>query len=269
MIDQTPVVPVTFNTGQILMGLAAGVREFGNSYVGAMTRAADWLADTQDPDGCWRRFPTPFAAPGEKVYETHVAWGLLEADRARSNDRYRRAALANVDWALTHQSANGWFDSCDLEDPVAPLTHTLGYALRGVIEAYRTSKAPVYLECARKTADGLLSALEPDGRLPGRLDRRWRGKVRWACLTGIAQIAACWLLLYQETADKKYRDAAVLSNRFVRRTVRIDGPLDSRGGVKGSFPVDGGYGQYQYLNWAAKFLVDSLLLERALVPINS
>src|SRR5205807_2230505 len=81
LVDETPRVPVTFNTGQILLGLAAGVEEFGDAYRGPMCRAADWLADTLDPDGCWRKHPTPFAQPGEKAYETHVAWGLLEAAR--------------------------------------------------------------------------------------------------------------------------------------------------------------------------------------------
>ena len=80
-IDHAPVVPVTFNTGQVLLGLAAGVEEFGEAYIEPMRRAADWLVATQDRDGCWRRHPSPFAAPGEKTYETHVAWGLLEADR--------------------------------------------------------------------------------------------------------------------------------------------------------------------------------------------
>ena len=41
----------------------------------------------------------------------------------------------------------------------------------------------------------------------------------------------------------------------------LDGPEDVRGGVKGAFPVDGDYGRYQLLNWAAKFLADSLMLE--------
>ena len=36
MVNQTPVVPVTFNTGQILLGLAAGVAEFGDAYRDAM-----------------------------------------------------------------------------------------------------------------------------------------------------------------------------------------------------------------------------------------
>ena len=35
-----------------------------------------------------------------------------------------------------------------------------------------------------------------------------------------------------------------------------------RGQVKGSFPVDGAYGRFQYLNWACKFTVDANLLER-------
>jgi hypothetical protein len=72
------------------------------------------------------------------------------------------------------------------------------------------------------------------------------------------------MMLYQFTRDVRYRDAARAANRFVRRTVRIDGPPDTRGAVKGSWPVDGDYGAYEYLNWACKFLVDSNLLEQEL-----
>jgi hypothetical protein len=44
--------------------------------------------------------------------------------------------------------------------------------------------------------------------------------------------------------------------------VRVTGPDEVRGAVKGSFPVDGDYGQYEYLNWAVKFTVDANLLEQ-------
>jgi len=57
------------------------------------------------------------------------------------------------------------------------------------------------------------------------------------------------------------RDAALALNQFVRRTVRLDAPPEVRGGVKGSFPVSGKYGAYEYLNWAAKFFVDAMQLE--------
>jgi hypothetical protein len=262
VIDQTPVVPVTFNTGQILMGLAAGVREFGGAYLEPMRRAADWLVATQDPDGCWRRFATPFAAPGEKAYETHVAWGLLEASRARPEPRYVEAALRNVGWALGHQRGNGWFARCCLDDPDHPLTHTLGYVLRGVVEAHRETGDAALLEAACRTADGLLGALRPDGVLPGRLGSDWGAAAPWVCLTGSAQVAHCWLLLAEATGEARYREAARAANRFVRRTVRIDGPPEARGAVKGSWPVQGGYGTFQYLNWACKFLVDSCILEQ-------
>jgi hypothetical protein len=259
-IDSRPVVPVVFNTGQILIGLANGQREFG-SYQEPMKRAADWLVQVQDADGCWRQFASPFANEGEKVYDTHVAWGLFEAARVEPDRGYDNAALKNVWWSLTNQHTNGWLERCCLSNVSAPLTHTLGYALRGVLEAWRFARDPELLAAARRTADGLLSAQGSDGFLPGQLRSDWSAAVEWAGLTGIAQIAICWFLLYQDTGDSRYLKAAVTANRYVRRTVLFDVSTDTAGGVKGSFPINGGYCRYEYPNWAAKFLVDSLLLE--------
>ena len=261
VIGGEPVVPVTFNTGQILIGLASAVRILGE-YREAMIKAADWLVSTQDPDGCWRSYPSPFAAPGEKTYDTHVAWGLFEAARVEPRKPYADAAVANVKWALRHQRDNGWFDRCCLEEPSRPLTHTIGYVLRGVIEAFRFTNDRLFLDAGRKTADGVLGAVRSDGFLPGRLDARWNGAVPWACLTGSVQVAASFLILYGVTGESRYRDAAYELNRYVRRTVRTTDPADTRGGIKGAFPVFGDYGTYQYLNWAAKFFIDSQIAER-------
>jgi hypothetical protein len=262
LVDSTPVVPVTFNTGQILLGLASGAQAFGDPYREPMRRAADWLVATQDADGCWRRNPTPFAEPGEKAYETHVAWGLFEAARVESaGGRYADSALANVRWALGRQRPNGWFEDCCLSDPSQPLSHTIGYALRGLVEAYLFTRDSAVLGAARKTADGLLMAIREDGFLPGRMGPDWRGTVRWSCLTGTVQIAYCWFVLYQETGRPEYREAGRAANRYVRRTIKVDGPLETRGAVRGSFPVHGGYCTYQYPNWACKFFIDSHVLE--------
>jgi hypothetical protein len=110
--------------------------------------------------------------------------------------------------------------------------------------------------------------MTPQGFLPGCLDSRWNGTVRWSCLTGNVQIAHCWLLLYRETGDVGFRDAGFSLNRFVRSTVSIDGPPEKRGAVKGSFPVSGEYGQYEYLNWACKFFIDANLLEKSIREVN-
>jgi hypothetical protein len=262
VIGQTPVVPVTFNTGQILIGLASGVTELGEDYRGPMRAAADWLVATQDDDGAWRKNPTPFAKAGEKAYETHVAWGLLEAARVEPARGYGEAALKNIRWALTKQRENGWFADCCLNDASQPLTHTIGYALRGVIEGYRFSNDATLLDAALRTANGALSALRASGFLPGRLRDDWTGAVKWACLTGSVQIAHCWLLLYQITGEEKFLAGARRANAYVRSRVRVDGATELRGGVKGSFPVDGEYGKFEYLSWACKFFIDANLLEQ-------
>ena len=268
-VDRSDAVPVTFNTGQILLGLAAGVTYFGREYREAMIAAADWLVQTQDPDGCWRKHPTPFAAPGEKAYETHAAWGLLEAARVENSYGYGEAALRNVYWALTHQNDVGWFANCCLTDTSNPLTHTVGYVLRGLIEAYRFNGDPKILQGAIKTAEGILRAFRANGFLPGRLDSRWRGTVEWSCLTGTEQIAICWLLLYRETGDERFRNAAVIANRYVRRTMNVDGQLETRGAVKGSFPISGEYERFQYPNWACKFFIDANRLEQSICEEES
>jgi hypothetical protein len=261
MINQTPVVPVTFNTGQILLGLAAGVSEFGEVYREAMVAAADWLVQTQDADGCWRSHPTPFANRGEKAYEKHVSWGLIEAERVEPGRGYADAAIRNVRWALSHQRSNGWFDRCCLGDPSQPLTHTLGYALRGLLEVQKFCGDASHFAAARRTADGILTAIRPDGALPGKLNSDWHGSVSWSCLTGNVQIAHSLLIMYDKTGHEPYRDAAYGLNRAVRRTLRIDDPDETRGAVKGSFPIDGAYGQFEYLNWATKFAIDSYTVE--------
>jgi alkylhydroperoxidase family enzyme len=93
-------------------------------------------------------------------------------------------------WALKRQTENGWLATCCLDNPEHPLTHTLGYALRGIVGAYLSSKKRSYLQAACRTADGLLNAQMSNGALPGSLDAGWR----WVCLTGVSQIAHCWLL---------------------------------------------------------------------------
>ncbi|MBE3025834.1 hypothetical protein [Janthinobacterium sp. GW458P] len=260
-IDSTPRVPVTFNTGQILLGLAAGVAAYGAAYEDALHRAARWLRDSQDADGCWRRHPTPFARPGDKAYETHVAWGLFEADRAAPGHGYGAAGLRQVDWALTRQQPNGWFASNCLDEPLKPLSHTIGYVLRGLLEAQRFSARADLLDAAVRTGTGVANAVADDGYLPGRLDHAFLPGADFACLTGSAQNAHCLFLLYQRTGERRFLDAARRLNGFVRRTVAIDGPAHVRGGVKGAFPVDGDYGAWAYLNWAAKFCIDANLLE--------
>ena len=268
MAGEEPNVPVVFNTGQILIGLAAavsGINQLEEYYLVSMRSAAEWLVECQDRDGAWRKHQSPFAGPGDRAYETHVALGLLRAAAVEKSDHYAAAALKNIEFCLTFQRPNGFVTNCCLTDKAAPLTHTLGYFLRGVVEGYLYSKEPALLQAALKTAYGLGAAVDENGFLAGRLDSDFKAVVPYACLTGSVQIAESFLLLHQATGDEKLFVWGQRLNRYVRRTIRVDGADGIRGGVKGVFPVNGRYNSYQYLNWAAKFFIDSQLLELAIV----
>jgi len=116
---------------------------------------------------------------------------------------------------------------------------------------------------ARRTADALVDVLGPDGYLPGRLRPDFSGAVTWCCLTGSAQTSVVLSRLAACTGEDRYREAAHRINRYLmaRHDVSSADPA-IRGGLAGSWPVDGEYGRLMVLNWATKFLIDALLEER-------
>jgi hypothetical protein len=71
------------------------------------------------------------------------------------------------------------------------------------------------------------------------------------------------LLLDRTTKREIYQDAASRGIDYVRRTIQLHPEPGISGGIRGSFPIDGGYTRFQYPNWAAKFFIDAQLLEIA------
>ena len=59
----------------------------------------------------------------------------------------------------------------------------------------------------------------------------------------------------------QYRDGASRAIDYVVRTIQLHQEPGIPGGVKGSFPVDGGYTRFQNPNRAEKFFIDAQLLE--------
>jgi len=258
-----PPTPAIFNTGQVLFGWCRAFRETGEHRFGkAASRAADFLVEAQDPDGAWRRHGSRYARSGVNVYDVRTAWGLLEAFEVSGDSRYREAAARNLDFALGRQARNGWFAHCCLEDDARPLLHTLAYTMEGLLEAGARLKNQVYVEAARRAADALRDRQRSDGSLAGRFDAAWRPVSRWSCLTGDAQVAIVWLRLFELTGDAAYREPADRILRYLESTQDLEAADPGvRGGIKGSQPIWGAYGPFEYLNWAAKFFADALMLE--------
>jgi uncharacterized protein YyaL (SSP411 family) len=257
--DPTPAV---FNTGQVLLGWIDLYKRTGEErFADAARRAAQWLVEVQDPTGEWIKGHSDFARGGSAIYNVRVGWALAWHGRTFDDDASMEAGVKSGDFALAHQRDNGWFSHCCLTDPERPLLHTLAYTMRGLYELGLLSGRDDFVAAATKTADALVERIDANGFMPGRYDAGWRPAVRWCCLTGSAQTSIVWSKLFHATGDETYRHGAELANRYLMAHHDLTSQDPAiRGGIAGSWPVWGDYGQFMILNWATKFFIDALLL---------
>lgn len=263
IMDDEPVVPSIFNTGQVLFGWAAAWQQTGDDRLKtSLQRAADWLVQAQDSDGAWRRFASPFTAHRLNTYNTRAAFGLVRAAQVLDEPRYAEAAMANVEWALTQARDNGWLANNDLEYNLRPLTHTIAYAIRGILEVGAAMDRADFVDAANRMGRAVAATQRADGALPGRLDDQWRAAVRWSCLTGNLQMGVVWQRLAAVTGEPQWRDHAQRCIAFTQSTQHISHKDPGRcGGIAGSWPRGGEYMRWRYPNWAAKFFMDAVMSE--------
>ncbi len=252
--------PVIFNQGQIMHGLVAGYAQLGRQdCLEAGVRAGRWLVAQQDADGCYRKFEHN-GVP--HVYNTRAIWALAAMGVVADQPDFLAAARRNLDWALTQQTASGWFATNAFVPERHPFTHTIAYAIRGFIEVGVLLGEQRYLQAAEAAARGIMAVQREDGWLAGTYGDGWTPQASYACVTGVAQMALCWLRLYQINGDEQFRQAARRAIGYVKRTQRLD-DADAvvRGAIPGSAPIWGAYSRFEFPNWAAKFFADALLMD--------
>jgi len=248
--------PIVFNTGQILLGLTRALREApGRDDVRqAAIRAARWLTDTQDEDGCWRRH-THGGVP--HVYNTRSAWALAQLAERSDEPRFRQAARANLDWSLDQQDADGYFAHAGFSRHEPPFLHTIAYTIEGLLGLSRVLDCPRALEAAARAARPLAERCFR-GALVGAYGEGWQEAAAYRCLTGEAQLAGAFADLHSLTGDSRWREACVCATHHVAAAQKLGGPPEFCGALAGSAPIWGRYARYEFPNWAAKFLVDAL-----------
>jgi len=253
--------PVVFDTGQVLQGLISIYKEtMKRKHLEAACKAANWLVEVQDKDGAWRRIASNEVA---HVFHTRVAWPLLELYEVTSSEIYGRAARNNIEWTLHNQETNGWFRNNWMGNIESnPYLHPIAYAIEGLLECGALMQDNIWLEAAIKPAEVLMKKFEIRGTLSGVYNDKWKGMVKYRCITGEAQMSVCWLKLFWLTDDERYLNAASKMNDALRKLQNMDSRNPGiRGGIKGSHPVFGGYQPFMYPNWAVKFFADALMLE--------
>lgn len=261
-----PPSPAIFNTGQVIFGWLAAYEASGDPrYKEAAIRAGDFLLSNQDPDGAWRRnlsaFCSPIPKPDSFCYNVRTAWALLMLARVADNENYHEAAIGNLDYVLARCRYNGWIPDNCLNDPIRPLLHTIAYSTQGMLEIGHRTNNEQALRQVEVANEYLARCFEQYGQMHGRYDQNWNPSARWRCLTGEAQTAVVWFRLADLTGEKRWRHRATALTAQVKRTQALTGDPNIVGGIKGSQPIYGWYGKYQYLNWAAKFYADALMAE--------
>ncbi|MEO8589852.1 MAG: prenyltransferase/squalene oxidase repeat-containing protein [Flavobacteriales bacterium] len=258
---------VVFNSAQVVRGLMATHARTGRSvYLDAARKCCDWIVQVQEADGSWARRNFLGAA---RVYDAYVAAPLLHMHALTGADRYRDAAVRQLEWVLPHQQPNGWFADADntLRHNDRPITHTIAYTIDGLIESHGFLGDERLLAAARSAADALLEAFVRDGRLAGRYDHQWQGSEA-SITTGCAQMAIAWSRLYVITGEVRYADAR---DRMIAWLIGVQGslmhgPQGSFGALPGSVPLWGRYEKFACPNWAAKYFADALLCAEGPLP---
>jgi uncharacterized protein YyaL (SSP411 family) len=259
VISQTPTRSIVFDTGMVMHGWLDLYEWSGEaSYLDAARRAGHFLARNQESDGSWRGDVTYSRIP--HTYNARVAWALVRLAGADGDDLFEQSARRKLDWVVSRQRTNGWFDDCTFKPGMLPSTHSIAYTLRGLLESALLLGESRYLDAALRGSEPLLGVLDDLGRLPATYDAEWCPCAWYACLTGNAQLGGVWLRLHQATGEPRLLQAGLRAIELAAAHQVRSGPAAVRGALAGSFPVFGGYAPMQYPNWATKFLVDSLML---------
>lgn len=253
-----------FNTGQILRGMIAAYRETNKQeYLVAIINGCDWLCSVQNSLGFWDKNTYLNMV---RVYDSYVDAPLLMAYQITNEQKYKDAAINNLDWVLTKQRLNGWFDDCDntIWGNSNPILHTLCYTIDGLLDSGIILNEQKYIEAAILASNELFNKFNKKKYLKGRLNENWNGTVQYIILTGYAQLAIIWFRLYKLTKNIQYLNSAMKLNDFLIFSQNRDNKElpNTKGALAGSFPIWGSYQSYTFPNWATKYFIDSLMLEQ-------
>lgn len=248
---------IIFDTGQIIFGLISLYKQTQNSkYFTAAVKAGDWLANQQEPDGSWVRF-TYNQLP--HTYHSCVAWALLALFEISKQNKHKQSAIKNLDWVVSQQQDNGWFNYFSFS-PGPAVLHTIAYTLQGLLESGILLSDDKYIRASQKTADKLLE-LNKKSILSSFYDDHWLPISDNKCLTGLAQMGIIWLRLFGLTQKREYMSSGYQLFSFLKSKQQLNSKNTGiKGGIAGSDPIWGDYLPFVFLNWSAKYFIDLGLL---------
>lgn len=254
-----------FDTGQVARGLTSIYRETNEEkYLSAAIKACAWMLQKENnKEGYWMMDKSNCVSECDTTYNVYAIAPMVELGKLIGNKDFIDAGRRAGEYTLKMQNENGWFKKADFKDSDRPLLHTIGYTIDGLWDLGDLLDEKKFMDGAQKAIDGILSKIKDNGFIAGRLNSDWDGVVDWACLTGLAQIGVTCFKIYKYNKEEKYCQAALKIKEYIKSCQNnMDEKNGGLGAVWGSWPISGQYGQYQALNWAAKYFADLLLMNK-------
>lgn len=248
--------PLVFDTGQILIGMNAGLKAGLSQYRRDVhEKAAHWLVSVQAEDGSFPRFAynnRPHA------YYSRVGAAMIVAGQLLQQKTVAEAGKRNLDWTADRLTANGFFELSSFDGGPAYL-HTIVYVLEGLIDGYRYASVERWLQATLQCATALVAAAK--GSLPrSQYAPDWFVANSEYCVTGLAQWAGLCYRLAQDHRDAEFQQQAERAVEQLKRWQFMSDATELHGGLPGSVPFGGRYMRWSVPNWGVKFFVDALLL---------
>lgn len=248
--------PSVFNTGQIILGLlTAYERSNDPAYFGALKKATEWLVNSLEQDGSWRKAGyVPGYIPS---YNTRVIWPVLKANTLLQSD----------ETALKMQLALNYYGEkttpvYSVRDWAAfpgkkAFTHFMAYTIRGFLESGLLLKEERWVNTAREILNQVVTLYKKNGRLAGSYDEQWNGDYGFTCVTGNCQMALNLCRMYSVTGQQEHYDTAVAIFADILPAQRLSANTAHNGAIPGSVPLWGQYLPFRYPNHAVKFFLDA------------
>jgi len=255
-------IPLVFDTGQVLYGLIAIYelksidKQLKERYKKAIDKASNWLCDIQDDDGSWTKYGFNGIAHS---YYSRVSSILYKAGILLDNELYKNHATKHIEWVLSCQLENSFFDKLKFTPKEDSLLHTIIYVLEGLYDYYTYTKDKKVLKALLDNANRLNKInSHRELLLCSQYDTDFNCINSQRCITGLAQWSALAFKLYRVTNDENYLRNAQKTLYYLK-SKQFKENDNLKGSLPGSVPFWGVYAPYSAVNWGVKFYLDALL----------
>jgi len=189
--------PLVFDTAQLLIGLIhISSRSSSNAKkaLNAIRSTLKWLKSHLDNEGEFTAYN--YVDDYNPLYYSRIAWPLIQAEmtiESKPSPESKMMLERIASQVEKGDSLENW--GLYPEKPI--MTHNIAYTLRGIWECAQILNHREYEKLIKKKLNGLLPIIRNEG-LAGSYNNGWKGDHSFICVTGHAQLALLYLLVYEK-----------------------------------------------------------------------